>query len=80
MRERRHQLHNMRPITWILRHDQDSSRLAVGRLQLTKQSRATVCHTLSSPVGSTVDVHTRRYNLRGWVLKPEEAAAKKADV
>jgi hypothetical protein len=36
-----------------------------------------VCHTTYSPTGSKVDVHTRQHNLRGWVLKPEEAADKK---
>jgi hypothetical protein len=35
---------------------------------------------VSSPAGSKVDVQIRQYNLRGWVLKLEEAADKKGDV
>jgi hypothetical protein len=81
VRERRQQLHNVRPISWILRHGQDSRRIQ-GRKTIADAAKQCdkVCLTISFPDASKVDVQTRQYNLRGLVLKPEEAADKKGDV
>jgi hypothetical protein len=47
------------------------------RHQPEAKQREMVCRTISSPAGSKVEVQDRQYNVRGWVLTPEEAADKK---